>query len=200
MRGLRHRGWRRRRLGGDTDPRPVPHLIYITLCHCDWELKIKFNSLTNEILIDEMDADGQGHPGLGAPLRYRPGPLDWDRRCICPACFPTQSIRSPRHHPPSMRARPAIPIGREIASSFRASRVRPIQLIRSAHMVGAHSKLTFGLSNMRGSRAARGWLPSRGRAARPVDRIANSPELWRAAASAFICEWPPTPTGFAGRS
>ncbi len=59
-----------------------------------------------------------------------------------------------------------------IASSFRASQVRPIQLIRSAHMVGAHSKLTFGLSNMRGvhsgSRAARGWLPSGGRAARPT--------------------------------
>ena len=55
-----------------------------------------------------------------------------------------------------------------IASSFRASRVRPIQLYQSVHMVGAHSKFTFGLSIMRGSRAARGWLPSRGRAARPI--------------------------------
>ena len=33
-----------------------------------------------------------------------------------------------------------------IASSFRASRARPIQLSRSVRMVGAHSKFTFGLS------------------------------------------------------
>ena len=48
-----------------------------------------------------------------------------------------------------------------IASSFRASRVRPIQLSRSVRMVGAHSKFTFGLSIMRGSRAARGGQPKR---------------------------------------
>jgi hypothetical protein len=85
-------------------------------------------------------------------------------------------------HMPSMLSRPKHPVAPPaldagsaghpdwpgIASSFRASRVRPIQLSRSVHMVGAHSKLTFGLSNMRGSRAARGWLPSRGRAARPT--------------------------------
>jgi len=45
--------------------------------------------------------------GIQASLRgSNTGPLDWDRRCICPACFPAQNIRS--HHPPSMRAwRPA---------------------------------------------------------------------------------------------
>jgi hypothetical protein len=129
-----------------------------------WELKIKFNSLTNEILIDEMDADGQGHPGLGARLRYRTARLG-------PSMNMPSMLSRPKHPvaPPALDAGSAgHPDWPGIASSFRASRVRPIQLIRSVHMVGAHSKLTFGLSNMRGSRAARGWLPSRGRAARPT--------------------------------
>ena len=33
-----------------------------------------------------------------------------------------------------------------------------------------------------------------------TDRIANSPDLWRAAASSSVCEWPIMPTGLAGRS
>ena len=48
--------------------------------------------------------------GIEACVRVsNTGPLDWDRRCICPACFAAQSIRS--NHPPSMRARPASPNG-----------------------------------------------------------------------------------------
>ena len=62
--------------------------------------------------------------GIQAELRGSDtGPLDWDRRCICPACFPAQSIRS--HHPPLMRARPAIPIGRELHLLFARHEYAP---------------------------------------------------------------------------
>ena len=104
--------------------------------------------------------------GIQASVRVsNTGPLDWDRRCICPACFPAQSIRS--NHPPSMRAwRPAQTAGTLI--TLRASRVRPIQPTLPAHTICARSKTAFLAFNLRGSRAARGWLPSRGRAARPT--------------------------------
>ena len=62
--------------------------------------------------------------GIQAELRGSDtGPLDWDRRCICPACFPAQSIRS--NHPPLMRARPAIPIGRELHLLFARHEFAP---------------------------------------------------------------------------
>ena len=32
-----------------------------------------------------------------------------------------------------------------------------------------------------------------------TDRVGNSPDLWRAAASSFMCECPIMPTGLAGR-
>ena len=124
----------------------------------------EFSELTNEILIDEMDADEHGHSGLGARLEYRTARLG-------PSMYMPSMLSRPKHPvaPPALDAGSAShPDWPGIASSFRASRVRPIQLSRSVHMVGAHSKLTFGLSNMRGSRAAGGWLPSRGRAARPT--------------------------------
>ena len=68
--------------------------------------------------------------GIQAELRGSDtGPLDWDRRCICPACFPAQSIRS--HHPPLMRARPAIPIGRELHLLFARHEYAPSSLFDS---------------------------------------------------------------------
>jgi hypothetical protein len=57
-----------------------------------WELKIKFNSLTNPSLITKMDAAGQGHPGLGARLRYRTARL------------------GPSIHMPSMLSHPKYPV------------------------------------------------------------------------------------------
>ena len=124
--------------------------------------------MTNPNLIGKIDAAGQGHPGLGARLRYRTARLG-------PSMYNTLYMPSMLSRPKYPVAPPALDAGSAgqpdwpgIASSFRASRVRPIQLSRSVHMVGAHSKLTFGFSSLRGSRAARGWLPSRGRAARPI--------------------------------
>ncbi len=64
-----------------------------------WELKIKFNSYTNEILIDEMDADGQGHPGLGARLEYRTARLG-------PSMYMPSMISRPKYsvEPPALDA------------------------------------------------------------------------------------------------
>ncbi len=121
----------------------------------------KFSELTN---LTEIDAAGQGHPGLGARPKYRTARLG-------PSMYMHSMLSRPTHpvEPPALDAGSASqPDSPGIASSFRASRIRPIQLSRSVHMARAHSKLTFGLSSLRGSRAARGWLPSRGRAARPI--------------------------------
>jgi hypothetical protein len=113
--------------------------------------------LTNTNLIDEIDAAGQGHPGLGARLEYRTARLG-------PSMYMPSMLSRPKYpvEPPALDAGSAgQPDWPGIASSFRASRVRPIQLSRSVRMVGAHSKFTFGLSIMRGSRAARGGQPKR---------------------------------------
>jgi len=94
-----------------------------------------------------MDAAGQGHPGLGARPKYRTARLG-----------PSMYMPSMLSHPKYPVETPALDVGSAghpdwpgIASSFRASRIRPIQLSRSVHMVGAHSKLTFGFSRLRGS-------------------------------------------------
>jgi hypothetical protein len=60
--------------------------------HTLWELRLKFNSLTNPNLIDEMDAVGQGRPGLGARLEYRAARL------------------GPSMYMPSMLSRPKYPV------------------------------------------------------------------------------------------
>jgi hypothetical protein len=55
--------------------------------------------LTNEILIDEMDADGQGHPGLGARLEYRTARLG-------PSMYMPSMLSRPKHpvEPPALDA------------------------------------------------------------------------------------------------
>ena len=138
---------------------PLPHqrLSEETFGYSEWCFQPAVHS-------PSIDAAGEGHPGRAARLRYRTARLG-------PSMYMPGMLSRPKHPvaPPALDAGSAgHPDWPGIASSFRASRVRPIQLIRFVHMVGAHSKITFGLSNMRGSRAARGWLPSRGRAARPI--------------------------------
>jgi hypothetical protein len=124
------------------------------------------------------------------------GPLDWDRRCICPACFPAQSFRS--HHPPSMRARPAIPIGRNLNNSARVASTPHSTNPACSYDMCAFENCFSRLSSSRFVSGA--WLAPFTRRGGATDRIANSPELWRAATSASMCEWPTMPTGFAGRS
>jgi len=62
-------------------------------------LKIKFNSLTNPNLIDEMDAAGQGHPCPGARLEYRTARLG-------PSMYMPSMLSRPQHPvaPPALDA------------------------------------------------------------------------------------------------
>ena len=72
--------------------------------HCRERLEIirelkKFNSLTNPNLIDEMDAAGQGHPGLAARLKYRTARLG-------PSMYMSSMLSRPKYpvKPPALDA------------------------------------------------------------------------------------------------
>jgi hypothetical protein len=83
-----------------------------------WELKIKFNSLTNPNLIDEMDAAGQGHPGLAARLNYRTARLG-------PSMYMPSMLSRPKYpvEPPALDAGVAAsPNGRNFNNSARVTR------------------------------------------------------------------------------
>ena len=135
--------------------------------------------------------------GIQASVRgSNTGPLDWDRRCICPACFPAQSIRS--NHPPSMRARPASPNGRSLNNSARVTSTP-----NSTNPACSHGMCAFEncFPRVQSSRFVSGaWLEPFMRRGGATDRIANSQDLWRAATSASMCELLTMATGFAGRS
>ena len=78
----------------------------------------EFSELTNEILIDEMDADEQGHPGLGARLEYRTARLG-------PSMYMPSMLPRPKYsvEPPALDAGVAAsPNGRSLNNSARVTR------------------------------------------------------------------------------
>ena len=74
-----------------------------------------------QILIDEMDAAGQGHPGLGARLEYRTARLG-------PSMYMPSMLSRPKHpvEPPALDACVAAsPIGRELHLLFARHEFAP---------------------------------------------------------------------------
>ena len=81
----------------------------------------KFSELTNTNLIDEIDAAGQGHPGLGARLEYRTARLG-------PSMYMPSMLSRPKYpvEPPALDACVAAsPIGRELHLLFARHEYAP---------------------------------------------------------------------------